>query len=232
MVLGFMMILMMLLLMMLVILGFINFSTHNARVSDSLARINEIAQPENGTIENKVNGVKNELQAISRSAFDANTLTYLFEIFTIALISGGLYLLNQSHRESREMKKRSKIAKEQIASISPFLTNTQISVFLNNSFSFAYMLTTLCKQEKDILGTIAKLRDTLRFINSNIAPYLSKSADIKDNNLPTIFLDYIGYITTSLKSIPQVDSALVNEAEEIESQLRLAFKNRSWESPI
>ncbi len=231
-VLGLLLLIMLLLLILLVVLGYYNFAQNNTRVADTLARIAEPALAGEGASPQGTSSLRADLHALSRSAFDANTLTYLFEIFTIALISGGLYLLNRSHQESREMKRRSKQAREQIASISPFLGATQLSVYLNNSFSFAYLLSTLCLQEQENIDIITKLRDTLTDTNRKLADYLQQSASIKENTLPAIYLDYMGYIKANLGKIPEQDSAIILEANQIESQLNMAFKTRPWMSPI
>jgi len=101
---------------LIIVVALFDFFTTNIRITQTMLRIRETIEAKSltkdGKLEPWAEAFKDRLEALSKGAMESNTVSFLFQIFSVALVGSGAYLLNRSHENVRIMEEESEAYSE------------------------------------------------------------------------------------------------------------------------
>ncbi len=158
------------------------------------------------------------LEAGAKDRLDSNTISFLFVIFSLCLVSAGVYLLNRARQNLS-------VAEEKVALIGPFVANGPVASAIMGYSLAAYQTTWLLRtttNEEAKLSYITQARD---YIEALLKPYLRRAADDERGIEPvhhSLFIDLITNIKSNLEHLEDRESvsSLISNCEECERLLK------------
>ena len=154
------------------------------------------------------------LEYKSKGMLDSSTISFLFQIFSLALISAGVYLLSRSHRNLKNAEKIVKNAEIQAKNVANksemiglFVSNGPTSSAIASYFSIAYQMSVLldASQDKNArIPLIALLSDTLISLKK-ILNRASRDQIGVEKSQYEFFMNRATEIITNLKKISKED---------------------------
>jgi len=160
-----------------------------------------------------------QLKTRSRSFLDSNTISFLFQIFALALVSSAVYVLSRSQRNLRKAEETIKSIAKIGTRLGPFVANAPVSSTLGNYFLAAseesrYLRTLTDKQlwascRAGTLEALTQLRVKLRRAFEERRGMESSQYEI--------FLDQLTTIRNHLAKLAGVEDLLklLKECEDI-----------------
>jgi hypothetical protein len=160
----------------------------------------------------------------SKATLDSNTISFLFQLFAIALVTAGIYLLSRSHWDLREMKKETKSIIFKARMIEPLVHDNQASIIIDSYLSRAYFLSWLLSVRiGDTEGLFPMLRQILTETQNNLYDSVEKKIGIQ-KSLYDALLDKATFISINLSKLdkPTTDQIkdIISLASEIISTLK------------
>jgi heme/copper-type cytochrome/quinol oxidase subunit 4 len=151
-----------------------------------------------------------QLESKSSMILDSSTISYLFQLFTIALVSAGVYLLSESHKNMLKMKRS-------VKSVVSYITFQNI-VRLEMYFSQAHQLSLSIKTDANTnQALIPVLQKRLTMIEDDLENGEKEEVAI-ESKIIDMFLDDIKYIKENISN--PIYGNLQNSCDEIQSLLK------------
>jgi flagellar biogenesis protein FliO len=144
-----------------------------------------------------------QLKTRSKSALDSNTISFLFQIFALSLVSAGVYLLSRSRRNLR----KAEVTTRKIASVGnkvgPFVTNAPFSSALGSHIIVALQecrhlrsMRTKTRKSSFMAVVLESLTQLLRWLETGRRNSMGLERSQHD-----IFLDQVCMIERNLTGI-------------------------------
>jgi hypothetical protein len=181
-----------------------------------LASKNELLFNENGILKPSAKAYLTQLESRSRCTLDSGTISFLFQVFAIALVSAGVYLLSRSYENFRKIKEDAANSIKRTEMIEPFVRNNQMSIILTNYYSHAFLVSWLIKKEGSS-QLFFMMRQALRQIEEQMMEANEQETGIEER-LVGSFLDYSRYIRENLN--PETPADILNTWEKCNTILR------------
>lgn len=134
-----------------------------------------------------------QLEAKSSSTLDSSTISFLFQLFTIALVGACIYLFSESHKNLTKMRNAAKTALVHMT--------FQRIVRLETYFAYAYQLSlSIYIAPINRESMIPVLRQRLTIIKDDLTDNRTNKVAI-EKSIVNLFIDDTGYIKTNLSSL-------------------------------
>ena len=144
------------------------------------------------------------LKALAKEVLQTHTIAFLFQVFSVALLTGGAYLVARCETDVGESASRVRRIKVQVAHLGGFISNASVSVALvGHALVAVERVCVLVKASKheELTTQLAVARDLLRELRDHLAEASDKRIGI-DKSQYVILLDEIRNILQMLKTVP------------------------------
>ena len=170
--------------------SFERVNTHiKARTSEALAKISKDTTFASSQV---AKSYLDQLEAKSSSTLDANTISFLFQLFTISLVGVGIYLLSESHKNLNLIRDAAKAAIMKVS--------FQPLVRFNVLFTNAYQLSLSLKATQSAgQAPVPVLRDALKKIRDDLREAQNDQAAF-EQAIVNLFINNAIYIKQNLIS--------------------------------
>lgn len=146
-----------------------------------------------------------------KGVLDANAISFLFQIFTISLVTTGVYLLSKTHNNLKESEKKIKL-------ITPFLTNitkiNELASQINYTVQLSNSITPKSVELKIDNGFIL-LRDAIKEMRNKFENAILQRTGIEEY-LNASFLNHIQIVLTKLKLFKTKPKSIIDINERID----------------
>lgn len=193
------------------------FRASAARLEDSKTT-EEIKVTQTGYLE--------RLKSVTREAMQAHTVAFLFQVFSVALLSAGGYLVLRFKSDVDNSMSNVRRARKQVAYIGDFVGNATVSVALVSQALMAVEMTCFFLRTGETLGyttQVALARDLLTQLKTKLRDAKQRGRGI-DRSQHAILLDQARNLVQSLQRLPHDLAADVADvldiAQECENLLR------------
>ncbi len=183
-----------------IISAYYNLQLTNKRIQlsikNALNRIKEHSNPTNGELIQSEIVRLMQLQSKSKGTLDSSTISFLFQVFTLALISAGVYILKRSFSNIRSSERKIELIRQ-------FINSGPNIYALGNYFSNAYQITYPLKNINDdtlIDSYISLERDYLTIAKNKLERAAQDRIGI-ERSLHGSFLDYGVRIRSNLNIV-------------------------------
>jgi uncharacterized protein (UPF0333 family) len=162
------------------------------------------------------------LQAQAKGTLDSSTISFLFQVFTLALISAGVYILKRSSSNVRAAEKKTEL-------VGPFAANATFSYSIASHCLNALQITKLLKTSPNEFkkGCIPVLRDSLKELKKVIQKADDKKIGIEKSQ-HELLLDNARDIIGNIKSLPQAIQENLSKSIEICAECLDILKSSSF----
>ena len=172
-----------------------------------------------------------KLKSTIDKSINSNTISFLFTIFSIALVSAGVYLLSRSNSNLLESEEKLATTTEKAELIGPFVTNGLTSFTIASYLSISYQLTWLLKtstfnQKK--ISFIPLIRDSLNILKNMLCQAANNNVGFDSTQLD-FFLDYATGVLTNLEEFSKDINEQIEDIIKICNECIFILQNSSFD---
>ncbi|MCP4213729.1 MAG: hypothetical protein GY765_03685 [bacterium] len=213
---------------LILVVSAINLVTTNQGVKETLLQIpvtlrNDALIKPDGTLSPKAKAYIDQLESKSKETLDSNTISFLFQVFALALVTVGVYLLsrsNENYRNTRNnyqdtivkyntvkdgyehIKGQAGDAIRKAKKIEFFVRCDQFAITLTSYYSNAYLICTLIKEQKN-KDLFSDIREQQNQIEKQFKDANEEGLGL-ELKLLHFFLDYSTKIRNIIKSFTKL----------------------------
>lgn len=149
-----------------------------------------------------------KLASSSHSMLDSSTISFLFQLFALALVSAGVYVLSRYHGKLVAIEENARQIIESRQAITEVVEDgiawSSIGGLLLAGLGVSCALEMATRSSQEMVSRIASIRESIRQVNSAIGRALG-SRRAMDVSQRDVFIDQIVTVKNSLKKAGGVD---------------------------